>query len=102
VLQPLELDLLVTIDRLTGDTYLPIDQDAVLDELGRMGSKLPHAMWLYYAAQQLRDDGYLEANFAGGMTIVSLELTIEGREAAVPTVVRNGLRLIDGNTVSRA
>ena len=39
-------------------------------------------MWLYYAAQQLRDDGYIEADFAGGMTIVNLKLTRVGRDAA--------------------
>ena len=82
MLRPLELDLLVAIDRLTGDTYLPVEQDAVLEELQRMGSMPPHAMWHYYAAQQLRDDGYLEAYFAGDMTIVNLKLTREGREAA--------------------
>ena len=39
-------------------------------------------MWLYYAARQLREDGYIEANFGGGMTIVSLKLTRDGREEA--------------------
>jgi hypothetical protein len=83
VLTPLELDLLVAIDRLTKETYLPAEQDAVFEELDRMGVKLPSfAMWLYYAAQQLRDDGYVQADFTGGMTIVSLKLTREGREAA--------------------
>ena len=82
-LTPLELDLLVAIDRLTRDFYLPAEQDDVFAELARMGVEVPpNAMWLYYAAQQLRDDGYIEADFAGGMTIVNLKLTREGREAA--------------------
>jgi hypothetical protein len=70
-----ERDLLVAIDRLTRDSYLPAEQDDVFAELDRMGVKPPNAMWLYNAAQQLRDDGYIEAYFAGGMTIVNLKLT---------------------------
>lgn len=82
-LTSLELDLLVAIDRLTRDSYLPADQDDVFAELGRMGvQQPPNAMWLYYAAQQLREDGYVQADFAGGMTIVNVKLTREGREAA--------------------
>jgi hypothetical protein len=81
-LTPLELDLLVAIDRLTRDSYLPAEQDDVFAELARMGVQVPNATWLHYAAQQLRDDGYIEAYFAGGMTIVNLKLTREGREAA--------------------
>ncbi len=68
-LTPLELDLLVAIDRLTRDSYLPAEQDDVLGELARIGVRTTDAMWLYYAAQQLRDDGYIAADFAGGMTM---------------------------------
>ena len=81
-LTSLELDLLVAIDRLTSDSYLPAEQDDVFAELARMGVEPPHAMWLYYAAQQLGADGYIEADFAGGMILVNLKLTREGREAA--------------------
>jgi len=81
-LTSLELDLLVAIDQLTRDSYLPTEQDEVFVELARMGVEPPNAMWLYHAAEQLRDDGYIEAYFAGGMTIVNLKLTREGREAA--------------------
>jgi hypothetical protein len=81
-LTSLELDLLIAIDRLTRDSYLRAERDDVLAELARMGVEPPNEMWLYYAAQQLRDDGYVEAYFAGGMTILNLKLTREGREAA--------------------
>jgi hypothetical protein len=81
-LTPLELQLLVAIDRLTRDSYLAAERDDVLAELARVGVGPPSKMWLYRAAQQLREDGYVEALFAGGMTIVSLKLTREGREVA--------------------
>ena len=43
----LELDLLVSIDRLTRDDHRPADTEHVEAELDRMGVGLPTEMWLY-------------------------------------------------------
>lgn len=47
-----------------------------------MGKSPENALFLYNVAQQLRDDGYIDAYFAGGMTVGQLKLTREGPEVA--------------------
>lgn len=82
MLDSLEKVVLVAIDRVTKETRRPTEADAVYEELGRMGQMPTNALFLYDLAMQLRDDGYLNAYFAGGMTVGQLKLTREGREVA--------------------
>ncbi len=82
MLDSLEKAVLVAIDRVTKETRRPTEADAVYEERERMGQMPKDALFLYDLAGRLRDDGHLDAYFAGGMTVGQLKLTREGREVA--------------------
>lgn len=82
MLDSLEKAVLIAIDRVTKETRRPTEADAVYEELGRMGQMPTNTLFLYDLAIQMRDDGYIDAYFGGGMAVGQLKLTREGRELA--------------------
>ncbi|MFI5091055.1 MAG: TIR domain-containing protein [Terriglobales bacterium] len=86
MLDPLEQSVLLAIRRLTSGTYQPTDGQAVAEELERQGCRPEDDMTLNHLLMRLRDDGYIspKAYFGaeGLKAIVSVDLTIQGREIA--------------------
>jgi hypothetical protein len=86
MLDPLEQSVLLAVRRITADTYNPTNGQAVAEELERQGCRPEDDMKLIHLLMRLRDDGYLspKAYFGaeGLKTIVSVDLTVQGRETA--------------------
>jgi DNA-binding PadR family transcriptional regulator len=81
MLDKLERSVLVAIDRLTRDDYSDAEGEDIAMELARMGCD-PGSAALYNVVWRLRDEGYVDARFAGGMTIAFVRLTEYGRDQA--------------------
>jgi len=82
----LEKITLISIGRLTADTYQPTDGQAVAEDLERQGCRPEDDMTLIHLLMRLRDDGYIHSKAYFGAqglsSIVSLDLTVDGRRIA--------------------
>jgi|ERR1700722_6652086 len=81
MLDPLEIAVLVAVERLTRGTYAGTEGKALIEELARSG-QLPENNVLHRLTMRLRDEGYLKAYFGGGGEMHNVELTHRGRDAA--------------------
>jgi predicted nucleotide-binding protein len=86
MLDPLERSVLLAIRGLTAATYRPTDGQAVAEELERQGCRPENDMVLNHLLRRLKEDDYIspKAYFGaeGLKTIVSIDLTVQGREVA--------------------
>lgn len=73
--------MLAAVDRLTRDNYGSAEGDALVDELARVGSTIEYTA-LYNMLWGLREAGYVDVQFTGGMTFGLVRLTPHGREEA--------------------